>query len=83
MKLFNPTGGLVYHWRALRYRNSLWAPFRQAISRHLDAWDPPEKELVVLGPSAGYTLPPDFLERFDRLWFFALAATGLLLIATS
>lgn len=70
MRLFNPTGGLVYHLRARRYRNSLWLPFRQQISTFLDSWQPPEKELLVLGPSGGYTLPTDFLERFEKIWLF-------------
>ncbi len=68
MRLLNPTGGLVYHLRAKRYRDSLWVPFRNQISQFLDDWTPPEKELLVLGPSGGYTLTTDFLERFDRVW---------------
>lgn len=68
MRIFNPTGGLTYHLRARRYRDTLWAPFRQQISILLDAWNPPEKELLILGPSGGHTLPTDFLERFDRLY---------------
>lgn len=67
MKLFNPTGGLVYHLRARRYHDSLWAPFRQQIAQFLDDWQPREKELLILGPSGGYTLPTDFLERFDKV----------------
>lgn len=64
MRLFSPTGGLIYHLRALRFKNSAWAPFRQKVSQFLDTWDPPEKKLLILGPSGGHTLPTDFLERF-------------------
>lgn len=70
VRLLNPTGGLVYHLRARRYRDSLWTPFRRQIAQFLEGWHPPEKELLILGPSGGYTLPTDFLERFDRLWLF-------------
>lgn len=68
--LFNPTGGITYHVRAYRHRHSLWLPFRQQVSRLLDQWNPPERKIAILGPSAGYTLPVDFLQRFDRLWLF-------------
>jgi hypothetical protein len=67
MGFFSTTGGLVYHWRALRFRKNEWAPFRQKVSTFLDAWNPPEKELLILGPSGGHTLPSDFLERFDQV----------------
>ena len=70
MKLFNPTGGLIYHLRARRYHTSLWAPFRQQVAQFLEDWHPPEKELLILGPSGGYTLPTEFLERFEKLYLF-------------
>jgi hypothetical protein len=70
LKLINPTGGLTYHWRAHRHADSLWLPFRQLVAAELEAWSPPERELIVLGPSGGYTLPDDFLFRFDRLSLF-------------
>lgn len=70
MRLFNPTGGLIYHLRARRYQDSLWAPFRQQVAQFLDDWHPREKELLILGPSGGYTLPSDFLERFEKLYLF-------------
>jgi hypothetical protein len=70
VRLFNPTGGLIYHLRARRYRNSLWLPFRQQLSGFLDDWQPSERELLILGPSGGYTLPTDFLERFKKIYLF-------------
>lgn len=65
--MLSKTGGLIYHWRAFRYRNSVWAPFRQNISHFLDAWNPEEKSILIIGASGGHTLPSDFLERFDEV----------------
>ncbi len=56
------TGGLAYHWRALRYRKGLWAPFRVEVARWLGDWRPPERKLLLVGPSAGHCLP-------GRDWF--------------
>lgn len=68
--LFNPTGGWLYHLRALRYRNTLWMPFRQQVAQFLKEWQPREKQLLILGPSGGHTLPTDFLQGFEKLWLF-------------
>ncbi|NSL53572.1 hypothetical protein [Uliginosibacterium aquaticum] len=65
--LWNPSGGLIYHWRALRYRRRLWQPFVTQVGYWLSAWQPPQKELVIIGPSAGYTLNADFLVRFAKV----------------
>jgi len=66
-RLWHDSGGLSYHWRALRYRKTLWAPFISQASAWLDSWQPPEEELVIVGPSAGYTLPAQWLARFRRI----------------
>lgn len=66
MALVTPTGGLVYHLRALRYGRA-WRPFRAAIARWLTQVLPPSEELVLVGPSAGHCLPMDHLRRFERL----------------
>ncbi len=63
----NPGGGLTYHFRALRHRQRLWQPFRSAIGAWLAEWQPNERHLVVVGPSAGYTLPLEWLLSFERL----------------
>lgn len=64
---FNPTGGFGYHVRALLYGRSRWSPFRQEIARWLRAWAPPERELLLVGPSGGYSLDPAFLCAFSRI----------------
>ena len=53
MSLFTPSGGLVYHLRALRYGATLWRPFREVIGEWLVHHLPPDDELVLVGPSGG------------------------------
>jgi hypothetical protein len=65
--LLNPAGGLRYHLRAARYSRKLWQPFRWAVGEWLLEWQPPEKTLVLVGPSAGYNLQPFLFERFERV----------------
>jgi len=67
MSLFTPSGGLVYHLRALRYRDGLWAPYRAALAEWLERSLPPGDELVLVGPSAGHCLPLEHLARFRSL----------------
>lgn len=74
-----PSGGLLYHWRA-RKNAGHWLPFQKEISDWLKEWDVPRHELVIIGPSAGYTLPSDWLGTFSKVtaydldpwapWFF-------------
>ena len=64
---FNPTGGLIYHWRAARFAKTLWNPFRAALETWLSNWTPPERKLIVVGAGGGYMLPPAFLSRFDAV----------------
>ncbi|WP_018610526.1 hypothetical protein [Uliginosibacterium gangwonense] len=66
-QLWHASGGLVYHGRAWRYRNTLWAPFLQQVESWLEAWAPRPKQLLIVGPSAGYTLPAQWLSRFARI----------------
>ena len=65
--LFHPSGGLIYHWRAWRWRRTLWAPFHDQVRRWLTDWRPACTHLVLVGPSGGYALSRQFLERFERI----------------
>lgn len=65
--LISTSGGLVYHWRALRHRRRLWQRFRATLAGWLDGWRPPTRRLLLIGPSAGHTLDLRWLARFDRL----------------
>jgi len=62
----NPSGGLRWHWRAWRSR-TLWAPTCTDIAAWLAHVQPRSKELILLGPSAGWMLPTNWLLRFERI----------------
>jgi hypothetical protein len=64
--LWGPSGGLVWHARAIRYR-AHWRGFLDALDRWLAGWVPGHKDLILVGPSAGWCLPDRFLSRFDRI----------------
>jgi hypothetical protein len=64
---FNAAGGLNYHLRARRYAKKLWEPFRWSLGEWLLGWTPPERNLLLVGPSAGYNLQPFLFERFERV----------------
>ena len=61
------TGGLFWHLRALIARQGRWAPFRALLEEWLGGWRPPNRTLLLVGPSAGWCLPDSFLTRFDHL----------------
>ncbi|NBR28660.1 MAG: hypothetical protein EBT83_09670 [Betaproteobacteria bacterium] len=63
---FSPSGGLVWHARALRNRSS-WRVFRAALSAWLEAWPHGRKKLLLLGPSAGWCMPTRFLGSFSEI----------------
>jgi len=65
--LWHESGGLPYHWRALRWRCNLWRPFINQVGQWLDAWQPPEEQLLIVGASAGYSLSENWLKRFQRI----------------
>jgi hypothetical protein len=66
----NPAGGLRYHFRALRYRERAWAPFREQLATWLSSWTPPARSLAIVGPSAGHCLPLSALQHFERFLIF-------------
>lgn len=69
--IFRPSGGLIYHWRAWR-KQALWKDFTKQIADWLADWNPPVTKLVLIGPSAGYTLPTQFLKRFAQIQAYDL-----------
>jgi len=68
------SGGIVYHLRSLLHgkkgSNALWADHRAGVEKFLMLWNPPEKKLILIGPSGGYSLPKNFLDRFDEIIAF-------------
>lgn len=71
--LLGPTGGLFYHLVASRNAKALWRPFRAQVRSWLTEWHAqwPQatQELVIFGPSAGWTLPLNDLAAFPRITF--------------
>jgi hypothetical protein len=67
VNFWGPTGGLLYHLKAWRYRKTLWSPFLKSVDAFLTTWRPPETELIIIGASGGHTLPTNFLFDFDKL----------------
>lgn len=63
----NPAGGLRYHLRGFRYAETLWQPFRWHLGEWLYGWEPPEKQLIVVGASGGWCVQPFFFERFTEV----------------
>jgi hypothetical protein len=68
-RVFRPSGGLRYHWRAWRQRRA-WAGFRKEIETWLEEWAPETDELILIGPSGGYTLPTEWLRKFKTIYAF-------------
>lgn len=65
--LIHPSGGLVYHLRARRHGDMLWRAYLAEIALWLRDWRPNTEHLVLIGPSAGYSLSQDFLTTFGRV----------------
>lgn len=63
----NVTGGLVYHWRALKYSSSLWKSYHKNIAEWLAEWPQKNERLLLVGPSAGYSLTNEFLSRYKKI----------------
>lgn len=68
---FSPAGGLAYHLIARRRARTLWLTFRAQVRTWLATWFSSlhARELIVFGPSAGWTLPLDEFARFTQVVF--------------
>ena len=62
---YDLTGGPIWHLRAMWRRSHLWKPFRSHIENFLTSWPVRERELLLIGPSAGWCLPEKFLRGFS------------------
>jgi len=65
--LLHPAGGLIYHARAARLARGRWAGFRSQIEEWLFNWQPKAEGLIIVGPSAGYSLSSDWLAQFQSV----------------
>ena len=66
MTIISPSGGLVYHWRARKFKH-LWEPFKQELSQLLCQKKNRPAHLKILGASGGYCLPGTFLNQFEKI----------------
>ena len=66
-QLLHASGGLRWHLTALRHRRRAWQPFCECVSRWLAGWQPARDKLLLVGPSAGWTLPEAFVQRFREV----------------
>lgn len=69
--MIRPSGGALYHWRAYRNRHA-WRGFTEALAAWLDEWKCPREELILIGPSGGYTLPTAWLKTFSQITAYDL-----------
>lgn len=61
----NPSGGLRWHWRAWRRHAGLWRETCAQIEDWLMAQHAmPSATLILVGASAGWMMPPRWLQRF-------------------
>ena len=60
------TGGLSWHLHA-RQAGPRWQPTVQALASYLGGIDPQRRHLLLIGASAGWMMPPAFLQRFERI----------------
>ncbi len=62
------SGGALYHLIAARRSRKKWRSFRGQVREWLSLWRTDKaRELIVFGPSAGWTLPLDLLAKSKRL----------------
>lgn len=73
LDIFSPAGGLSYQLIARKRAHKSWAPFRATvkdwISNWRSSWSENETELIIFGPSAGWTLPLESFRDLKKLTF--------------
>ena len=67
MSWFSRSGGIIYHLRAIRYARALWRSHQEQVENFLKAWNPKSRTLILIGPSAAYSLPTEFLKQFEAI----------------
>ena len=64
--IFHTSGGLSYHLTARRHLPT-WQAYHKRLAQWLKEWTPPSERLILFAPSGGYSLPPEFLQRFSHI----------------
>ena len=67
--MLSPSGGVAYHLIAARRHRHLWRPFRAQVRDWIAKWREgfASKDLIVFGPSAGWTLPLELFIEARKL----------------
>lgn len=65
----NPTGDLLWHWRAWQ-RQAEWQATCDGIGQWLDQVQPASQELLIIGASAGWMMPVRWLQGFKKITTF-------------
>ncbi len=64
--IISQSGGLSYHLQSIK-RKKQWNPFKNQINSWLMNWPVSESQLVLIAPSAGYSLSYEFLKQFSNV----------------
>lgn len=67
---YRRSGGLFYHYLALKYRNTLWSPFKIQIKNWLPNTN--KTNLVWIGSSSGYCVDQDWVCRFKQIYVYEI-----------
>ncbi|MEZ4871991.1 MAG: hypothetical protein R2827_07060 [Bdellovibrionales bacterium] len=67
-RYFYPSGGLTYHYNSLKYSWNLWRKARKELLLRLPPLN--DEKIVLIGPSGGYLLESNWLERFESVIAF-------------
>lgn len=65
---FFSSGGIGYHLRAAKYSEKLWDSFKCNLGFWLQNWEQKNSSLLLVGPSAGYSLSEKFLSRYQKIY---------------
>ncbi|OQW53684.1 MAG: hypothetical protein A4S09_07205 [Proteobacteria bacterium SG_bin7] len=65
---FFSSGGIGYHFRAVKYSEKLWDAFKANLGLWLRDWEQKNSSLLLIGPSAGYSLNENFLRRYKKVY---------------
>ncbi len=66
-RLLRSSGGLIYHFKALRYKAKLWRSFTLAVEQELEKWPKRSNQILIFGCSGGYTLGSTWLKRYESV----------------
>lgn len=66
-KVTSKSGGLFYHYLALKYKNSLWSCYKKNLNKLIIDLKFPTEKIILVGPSGGYALDADWVNQFSEV----------------